>query len=285
LAPGQQLSPAPEGFRLEGRGLHTGVPARVVLEPAPGVDTVVLCTRLLCAGGEHAAVAELSIASTNRSTTVEACAGRLRVATVEHLFAALAGLAHYEGLAIHVEGPEMPLLGGGAREWCDTLIGMRLPTAAVPPMRVVRPGTFHAGASTYEFTPGDAVDIGVRIDFDDARIAPDAVWRGDADDFRARIAPARTFAFERDLEELARSGLAQHVAPEAVVVVTPQAILSAGAPFASDELARHKLLDLLGDLYLHGGVPLGTIRAERPGHAANARALAWARAEGILAEA
>ena len=201
---------------------------------------------------------------------------------VEHLLAALAGLAHYEGLAVHVEGPEIPLLGGGSREWCDALIAMHLPTSVVPPMRIARGGVFHMGASAYEFTPGDAVDVGVRIDFDDARLTAEAVWRGDADDFRARIAPARTFAFERDLDELLRNGLARHVAPEAVVVITPRAILSAGAPFAPDEPARHKLLDLLGDLYLHGGVPLGTIRATRPGHHANARVFAQARAEGVL---
>jgi UDP-3-O-acyl-N-acetylglucosamine deacetylase len=67
-----------------------------------------------------------------------------------------------------------------------------------------------------------------------------------------------------------------------VVVLTPDAILCAGRPFAPDEPARHKLLDMMGDLYLHGGPPAGRLRAVRPGHAANARAFARAREEGIL---
>ena len=263
----------------EGYGVHTGAPARVVLEPRRTGGM------WLCASGERAPLADLSVASTSRATTVEAGGGRLRVATIEHALAALAGLAHYEGLAIHVEGPEMPLLGGGAREWCDALGEIDLPTASSPPMRITRRAVLRAGASTYEFNPGDAIDIAVRIDFGDTRLAPEAAWDGDPRDFRARIAPARTFAFERDLDELARSGLARHVAPEAVVVITPRAILSAGEPFAEDEPARHKLLDLLGDLYLHGGVPLGSIRAVRPGHAANARVFAQARAEGVLVPA
>lgn len=250
---------------------------RVVLEPAPGTDTV-----LLCAGGKRAPIAELSIASTSRATSVEARGGGLRVATIEHAFAALAGLAHYEGLAIHVDGPEMPLLGGGAREWCDALARLDLPVAAATPMRIARHAVFHEGASTYELIPGDAIEVAVRVDFGDDRIAPEATWHGDADDFRDRIAPARTFALERDLEAFARSGLARHVSPEAVVVFAPGVVLSAGAPFTEDEPARHKLLDLLGDLYVWGGVPLGTIRAVRPGHTATARVFTRARAEGVF---
>jgi UDP-3-O-[3-hydroxymyristoyl] N-acetylglucosamine deacetylase len=271
---------APEASAMrEGYGLHTGAPVRVVLERRRGGGVFV------CAGGQQAAISELSVASTNRATTVEARGGHIRIATVEHALAALAGLAHYDGLAIHVEGPEMPLLGGGSREWCDALGELDLTTATAPPMRITRRAVVRAGTSTYEFTPGEVIDVAVRVDFGDARLAPEAVWQGDGPDFRRRIAPARTFAFERDLDELAKSGLARHVAPEAVVVVTPHAILSAGEPFAEDEPARHKLLDLLGDLYLQGGVPLGRIRAERPGHAANARAFASARAEGVLARA
>jgi UDP-3-O-[3-hydroxymyristoyl] N-acetylglucosamine deacetylase len=139
-----------------------------------------------------------------------------------------------------------------------------------------------AGASTYEFSPGAGVDVEVRLELDDPRIDPVARWNGGADDFRSRIAPARTFATSRDIDELARRGLARHVPPSSVVLLTPGAILCAGRPFAADEPARHKLLDLLGDLYLHGGPPIGCVRAVRPGHAANARALARAREEGIL---
>ena len=54
--------------------------------------------------------------------------------------------------------------------------------------------------------------------------------------------------------------------PQPVIVFTPAKVLSAGRPYEPDEPARHKLLDLLGDLYLHGGAPIGFLRAERPGH-------------------
>jgi UDP-3-O-[3-hydroxymyristoyl] N-acetylglucosamine deacetylase len=261
---------------VEGLGLHTGAPARVVLAArASGGVTLAL-------GGRSARVDELAVVSTDRATTVEAAREGVRVATVEHLFAALAGMGIYERLAISIEGPEMPLLDGGASAWCQALDALDLGASAGPPLRVTRRATLVLGASSYEFAPSDSVDVDVHIDFGDARLAREARWSGDVRDFRDRIAPARTFAFESDLGEFVRRGLARHVAPEAVVVVTPHAILSSGAAFSSDEPARHKLLDLVGDLYVHGGMVQGRIRAVRPGHTANARAFAWALAEGIL---
>ena len=112
-----------------------------------------------------------------------------------------------------------------------------------------------------------------------------ARWQGDGEDFRLRIAPARTFATAGDVEELLRRGLARHADPGSVVVISPQAIHFSGRPFSPDEPARHKLLDLMGDLYLHGGPALGRTRAIRPGHAANSRAIRLARERGILVPA
>jgi UDP-3-O-[3-hydroxymyristoyl] N-acetylglucosamine deacetylase len=139
------------------------------------------------------------------------------------------------------------------------------------------------GPSRYELAPGDAViDVSVHIELD-SRFEPVARWRGDSQDFVARIAPARTFALAHEVEELARRGLARHADPASVVVLAPDAVLSSGRPFAADEPARHKLLDLIGDLYLHGGPPVGSFHAVRPGHASNARAIRRALEDGVLA--
>jgi UDP-3-O-[3-hydroxymyristoyl] N-acetylglucosamine deacetylase len=262
---------------VEGVGLHSGVSARVGLRACAGPVT-------LAVGDRVARIDELHVASTARATTVEAHGGALRVATVEHLFAALAGLGVYEGLAIRVDGPELPLLDGGASAWCAAIEGLHL-AAALPRARIVREAVVDVGGSRYELSPGEHVDVGVAIafeGFDATRISPEARWRGDATDFRARIAPARTFALTRDIGELAAAGLARGVDPSAVVLLAPDAVHSAGRPFSSDEPARHKLLDLVGDLYLTGGPPLGRLRAVRPGHAANAHAMKRAFAEGIL---
>ncbi len=238
---------------------------------------------MLRAGGVEATTDALFVVSTQRATTVAlAPAGAPRVGTVEHLFAALAGLGVHEGLAIEVEGPELPLLDGASARWVAAIEKLGIaPTP--PPTRITRAGTVLAGSSRYDLSPGPTSVIEVSIEFDDARLGGGARWGGAVADFREHIAPARTFAFARDVEELASLGLARHVEPSSVVLVTPDAIHCAGQPFAGDEPARHKVLDLMGDLYLFGGPPLGTVRVVRPGHTANAHAFREARAAGLFA--
>jgi len=265
--------------RVEGVGLHTGAPSCVTLRPSPGP------TRLR-AGGVEARIDALEVVSTARATTVATRAGRgageLRIGTVEHAFAALAGLGLHHGVRLDVEGRELPLLDGGASAWCAALALLAV-TPVRSRLRVTRAAAYDIGPSRYELTPTvGTLEIAVRIDFDDPRLAPEATWHGDAADFVARIAPARTFALARDIDELARRGLARHVDAASVVVITPDAILHAGRPFSPDEPARHKLLDLIGDLYLHGGPPIGRLVAVRPGHAANARAILRAIEDGVL---
>ncbi len=266
---------------LEGVGLHSGARSRARFRRSAGPVR-------LATGALEVPLDELEVVSTARATTVEARAGGLRVGTVEHALAALAGLRVYGGVALDVEGPELPFLDGGASAWCAALEGLALAPSA-PRLRVTRAASFDVGPSRYELTapagPGEAVEVTARIDFDDPRLVPEATWAGDPADFVARIAPARTFALARELDELARRGLARHVDPACVVVITPDAILHTGRPFAPDEPARHKLLDLLGDLYLRGGPPVGRLVATRPGHAANARFLRRAIDEGALAPA
>jgi len=269
--------PGPTETCVEGLGLHSGAQSRVVLRRRPGPVR-------LEARGVEARIEQLTVVSTSRATTVEAHGGALRVATVEHAFAALAGLGVYEGVALAVDGPEMPFVDGGCATWCDALDRLRL-TPGRPRLRVAREAAVEIGASRYEFRPGPRVEIEVRLElegFDESQVVPEARWHGDAADFRLRIATARTFVLARHIDELVAGGLARHVDPESVVVLAPDAVLHAGRPFSPDEPARHKLLDLVGDLFTSGGPPLGRLRAVRPGHAANALAAARARAEGIV---
>lgn len=260
---------------VEGRGLHTGAQGSVrfvrnegpVVVRAFGVDT---------------RVTELLVADTRRSTTVVDARGAVRIGTIEHVLGALGGLGIRDGVAVVVEGGEPPLADGGARLYADALraLGAR---ASAPSLAVVRDGSVTVGPSTYELRCADGVELEVEIDFEDERIARSARWDGDADDFCARIAVARTFGFEHELADLLARGLASHVTPESVVMIGPTRILSSGPPFCADEPARHKLLDLVGDLYLYGGPPRGRVRAVRPGHAATHAIVRRALDEGLVA--
>jgi len=264
---------------LSGHGLHGGAPATVRFVREPGAVR-------LRRGSAEARIAELVLDGGGRSTTATTRDRRLRVHTVEHVFAALGALSIRDGVVIDVDGPEMPLVDGGARAFVDALSGLGCGPSP-PTLRIVRAGTIDIGESRYELQPpqpDDANDIRVEVDhdFDDDRLERHARWRGDIGDFRDRIATARTFGFEHELGDLMARGLARHVAPESVVVVARGGILSAGRPFRADEPARHKLLDLVGDLYAHGGPCQGSIRATRPGHAATHEAMRRGLADGLL---
>ena len=255
--------------RFSGHGLHGGeaVSAELVVEPGP---------LRIEREGVVRTLDEFRVVSTQFSTVIGCDVFEVR--TVEHLFAALAGLGVREGLRVIVRGGELPLLDGGARAYCDALE----PRVNEPRRRrVLREARVDVDGSTYEFTPREDVRVEVVVDLPE-HCAREASWNGETASFVRDVAPARTFALVRDLDELARRALARHVDPKSVLVVTEEAILGEGE-IARDEPARHKLLDLIGDAFFHGGPPRGLVRATRPGHARNHAAFARALAAGVIA--
>lgn len=259
---------------LSGQGLHSAARSAVKFRRREG-------NVALRVAGVETAIHELKVADTLRSSAVALRDG-VRVSTVEHLFAALAGLGLYAGVVVEIDGPEVPLLDGGASRFVERLSMLGAPRSS-PPLRVARDGMVSVGDSQYEFSVLEgAVIVEVEVEFDHPRIARHARWEGDPDDFASRIAPARTFGFEHEVEALLARGLASHVSPESVVVLGPDRILCAGAPYTSDEPVRHKLLDVMGDAYVHGGPPRGRLHAFKPGHAATHEAMKRAIDLGIL---
>jgi UDP-3-O-[3-hydroxymyristoyl] N-acetylglucosamine deacetylase len=209
----------------------------------------------------------------------------VEVELVEHLFGALAGFSVQQGLAIEVDGPEIPLLDGGARCFCEALRAL-CPPATASPLRIQRTETLCFGQSIYRFEPGDGCRVSIEVDFPGAGVG-NASWEGSAESFEREIAPAKTFGFAADGTSLAALGLARHIDRRAVVVLEQNGRVAAGFPpleRGADDLARHKLLDLLGDLYLFGGPPVGQLWVRRPGHGPNHEALRTAMRSAIVAE-
>ena len=268
--------PAGALVQLDGKALHSGMPVRVRLATTDG-PVVFRNSR-----GE-ARIDELSVVRADYGVRVACESKGVDVDGVEHLLAALGGLAVTCGVAIEVTASELPLLDGAALAFARAVRELRPPRAA-PMLRVARPGTVEVGASSYAFLPAAAVALKVEIDFAEAGIgAQRAAWDGDAGSFVEEIAWARTFGFRRDGPALMKAGRAHGVDPAAVMVLDDEgAVEPPGMPARPGEFARHKLLDLVGDLYLFGGPPIGEIRAVRPGHGATHRAVAEALERGIL---
>jgi UDP-3-O-[3-hydroxymyristoyl] N-acetylglucosamine deacetylase len=262
--------------RLDGRGLHSGLPVHLRLVENDG--PVVFRT-------PHGAATIDDVALVRADYGVRVACDRIALDAdgVEHLLAAFGGLSVRSGVAIELEGKEMPLLDGAALAFAQAIDELD-PPRTFPALRVARPGTVEVGASSYAFLPGEAVALGIEISFAARAIGVQrAAWAGDAPSFVAEIAWARTFGFRRDSESLISAGRAGGVDPSAVMVLDADGLVEPpGLPARPGEFARHKLLDLVGDLYLFGGPPIGKVHATRPGHAATHRAVAEALERRIL---
>jgi UDP-3-O-[3-hydroxymyristoyl] N-acetylglucosamine deacetylase len=260
-------------FELHGTALHRGGLATVRLARAGG--PIVLAQR-----GAEARLDELRPVRTDRGVTAATADGRVRVDLIEHLLAAVGGLGVASGLRIETDDDEIPLLDGGARRFAEAIAALDPPRSRA--LRVTRAATLTHGISRYRFAPGGAVALRVEVDFPPPVGVQRAAWSGDAGDFTARIAPARTFGWVHEIAALRAASRAAGVDLASVLVFDERGPIAGCAPPGEDEPARHKLLDLIGDLALHGGPPRGLVEAERPGHTATHAVVAEAFATGIL---
>lgn len=253
---------------LRGVGLHTGEQVAARLLPAPeGAGLSVRRTDL----GVELAVVQQNVRSRERCTCLEG--GGACVETVEHALAALVGLGIADAV-LEVDGPEVPQLDGSALPWVLAARAASL-TSSPRRWRVERDLEIRDGARVLRLSPGAAVDVRSTVDFAHPAIGRSCLrWTGDPEDFATRFAPARTFALLEDVAALHGAGRIRGGTLDAAVVLGPAGPLNPEGLRFPDEPARHKLLDLLGDLALLGGAPLGRVEAERYGHGMVARAAA-----------
>jgi UDP-3-O-[3-hydroxymyristoyl] N-acetylglucosamine deacetylase len=253
---------------LEGVGLHSGAEVRVTLAPAPA-DTGIIFERVdLEPRVEIPAIFERVVDTTlNTSLGV----GEVRVGTVEHLLAALAGCG-IDNARIEVHGPEVPILDGSAAPFVDLVqeAGIHEQRATRRYLLVSRPVVVQDGDKSARLLPARNFSVSYTIDFKHPLIS-DQRYRVDLTEraFRREIARARTFGFKRDVERLHQAGLARGGSLENAVVVDDFHILNPEGLRFPDEFVRHKILDAIGDLALLGMPVIGHLDAVKSGHALN----------------
>ena len=187
--------------------------------------------------------------------------------TVEHLFAALAGLGVAD-VALATEGPEIPAMDGSAAPFCDAVRALGLARPGLP-RRAVSPGfVMSLGTTRVEVTPAAAFRLVVEAELAGWGVG---TFASDLSDFEAGLAPARTFGALGDAEALRATGRALGASLENCVVLDPagRPLNPSGLRF-SDEPVRHKALDLLGDLGRLGWLPAAVVRVVRGGHGRHA---------------
>jgi UDP-3-O-[3-hydroxymyristoyl] N-acetylglucosamine deacetylase len=250
---------------IEGVGLHSGHPVRARFRPAPPGQGLVFTRR------DHPdwpIPARLGAAATfDYATTLKH--GDVSIGTVEHVLAAAAGVG-LDNCLIEIEGPEVPILDGSALPFVRLFhaAGFERQDARIRPLTLARPVEVIRGDRRIVYEPdGPGLTISYEIDFPHPIVGrQDLTFIQRPDDFASQIAPARTFGFAREVEELRRRGLARGGSLQNAVVLDDTGIISGPLRFR-DEFVRHKILDLLGDLVLLGAPLHGRIRAWKAGHA------------------
>ena len=193
------------------------------------------------------------------------------IGTVEHMLAAIRGCG-VDNLMIEISGEEVPILDGSCAPIVDLikqagLANQRLPRYGI---WVEHPIQVRQGERFAILEPSPVPRITVDIDFDSAAIGRQSVSIDLVDDlFATEIAPARTFGFANELDQLRAQGLALGGSMRNAVLIDEDNIVNAEGLRFADEFARHKILDCCGDLALAGAPIFGHLRTHKPGHRLN----------------
>ena len=263
-----------------GVGLHSGAKARLTLAPAPEESGIVF-RRTDLPGAPSIPARFDYVVESPLCTVLEAPgAPALRVGTVEHVMAALAG-AGVDNAIVSLDGPEAPILDGSAASFLFLIecAGIELQDSPGSAIEVLRPVRVQHGAAFAELRPHhdraeDGLDMAMSIDFPAPAIGRQALsLRLSAESFRTELARARTFTLAGEVARLQAAGLGRGGSLDNAVVVDDARVLNPGGLRMPGEFVRHKMLDAVGDLALAGGRLRGRFAGHCSGHAMNNRLL------------
>ena len=249
--------------------LHGGQHTRIVLRPAPTGTGLVFIRSDITDRDNRIDVKPDAVTGVKNCTTLSNAAG-VKVATIEHLLAALAA-SGIDNLYIDIDGEELPALDGSAEPFLELIEQVGIEHQAAPRryVKVLETIEVKIGDSFAKIEPCDNLELDVTIEFDDDAIGKQRVEIvPNVRDFRERLASARTFARLHEVAALKEAGLSKGGSLDNAVIVDGDKILNPEGLRFSDEFVRHKALDLLGDLYL-GGPILGRVTTIKGGHAIN----------------
>ncbi len=256
--------------RISGKGLFGGPEVRAVFRPAQEDTGIVFVRADLDEPVRINAIAP-NIAAHNRRTTLGCDA--VQVDTVEHCMAAIRGL-EIDNIMIEVFGAELPAPDASAAEYVKVLtrIGQEEQEAWAKEFIIKEPISVVSGESSIYALPGsrDYLDVSYDLDYSGhtgigkqlygCRLTPDC--------FERNLAPARTFLAQAEAEQLRAQGLGEHVTERDLLIIDSDGPVKNRYRFPN-ECARHKIVDLIGDLALAGRPMRGRIVACKSGHALN----------------
>ena len=252
---------------FSGIGLHSGNRVSMTILPAPA-NSGVRFRRVDLDGQPEIEARVENVSETNRSTTL--AKGNVKVHTVEHVLAALAGNG-IDNAIVELDANEPPIADGSSREFCKVIQAAGIVPQTEPReyFTPTQPIELHLGETTMTLFPDEQFKItctsadkkGRFTQFYSTEVTP-ATWEKE-------LAHARTFCFYEEIEFLFKNGLIKGGSLENAIVIRDDAVLTTEPLRYPEEFVRHKMLDIVGDLSLLGKPIRGHVIAVRPGHAGN----------------
>jgi UDP-3-O-[3-hydroxymyristoyl] N-acetylglucosamine deacetylase len=257
-----------------GVGVHTGKKVYLTLRPAP-VDTGIVFRRVDSNPVLEIPARSEFVGDTRFCTTL--IKEGVRVATVEHLLSALAGLG-IDNAYVDLSAAEVPIMDGSAGPFVFLIQSAGLQEQAAPKrfIRIKKAIEVREDDKWARLEPYDGFKVSVSIDFDHPIIQKSDQFSTldfSVTTFVKEVSRARTFGFLKDFEWLQANQLALGSSLDNVVVLDEYRILNDDGLRYEDEFVRHKILDAVGDLYLLGHSVLGAFRGHKPGHSLNNKLL------------
>ncbi|WP_267384145.1 UDP-3-O-acyl-N-acetylglucosamine deacetylase [Cyanobacterium sp. uoEpiScrs1] len=248
---------------VSGIGLHSGVETQVSILPAQSGEGRYF-VRVDLPGNPIIPAEVASVSETTLSTKLSR--GNVAIRTVEHLLSTLIAIG-VKDARIEVDGTEIPLLDGSAQEWLKAIIcGGVTPSSWSTNSTLLEPIWVRDGDAFVAAIPAFETRFTYGIDFPYPAIGNQwHSWNPNIDSFEKDIAPARTFGFADQIEKLQKMGLIQGGSLKNALVCDHEKWLNLPLRF-ENEPARHKLLDLIGDLSLLGTIPQGHFLAYKASH-------------------
>jgi len=251
--------------------MHSGQKVIMTLRPAPA-DTGIVFRRVDLDPVFEIRAEAHEVGDTALSTTLVGDNG-VRVATIEHLMSALAGLG-IDNLYVDLTASEVPIMDGSAGPFVFLIQSAGIAEQNAPKrfIRIKRTVELSDGDKWVRFEPHDGFSVAFEIEFDhpvfrNRNCALDMDFSTTS--YLKEVARARTFGFMRDIEYLRQRNLVLGGSLDNAVVVDDYRVLNADGLRYEDEFVKHKVLDAIGDLYLLGASPLGRFTGYKSGHELN----------------
>lgn len=250
--------------------LHSGKIAKITLLPAP-INAGIIFRRIDLEAGKNEIKANfLNVKTTNLGTMI-ANEFEASVSTIEHLMAAIWGCG-VDNLIIEIDNLEVPIMDGSSAPFVFLLecAGIHAQEEDRKIIEILEPVRFENGDKFIEVSPAKNFALDLEIEFNHSQIEQNRLsYCSKIHSFKHDISRARTFCFEKEIEQMRKIGLAKGGSLDNAIVIGDDKLLNDEGLRMPDEFIRHKALDFIGDILLAGHQIIGQFNARKIGHGIN----------------